>query len=123
MTENNENTESFEIPDISSIKNETKKQAENVVEAAKKNPLSATKWVARKVVGYSVAGVVITFLHQNVTAVTKAQRVQLYVGAFVIADMVVDQAKSWSDLKIDKIADAIHSARVEVDEKKQSLEN
>jgi hypothetical protein len=72
----------------------------------KKQKIALAKKITRRVVGYSVTAVIITLIHQNIVTDKKRQVVQLYIGAFVIGEMISDKAEDWTDDKFDTILDA-----------------
>lgn len=77
----------------------------------KTQKITLAKKITRRIVGYSVTAVVITLIHQNIVTDKKRQVVQLYVGAFVIGEMVSDKAETWTDDKIDTIIEAFEQIK------------
>lgn len=60
------------------------------------------KEITSFVVGHSVGAVIVTNIHQNTTPITPRQKAQLYIGAFVIGQMVTEKAHAYTDQKIDE---------------------
>lgn len=67
--------------------------------------LEATKKVAKFVVGLSTGFTVSNAIANNVQAEKPHQKVERYVGSTVVGYMAADQAETWTDRKIDDIAD------------------
>ena len=65
--------------------------------------IKITKEIASFVVGHSVSAVIVTNIHQNTIPITTRQKVQLYIGAFVVGAMVAEKAHAYTDQKIDEI--------------------
>jgi hypothetical protein len=68
------------------------------------NKLEATKLVTRFVVGSSVATCVGSIVKNQFAPRNTKETFQVYVGAFVVGQMVSEQARVWTDRQIDSIA-------------------
>lgn len=64
--------------------------------------IKTVKMVARFIVGRSVSAVIVTLVHQNVATTSRFQKLQLYIGAYVIGSMVSDQARIKTNHAVDK---------------------
>lgn len=66
---------------------------------------------AKKVVKFvsvkSVSATVVTIIHQNTETFSKSQKAQLYIGAFLVSNMVADQVWDHTEAKINDIIEAI----------------
>lgn len=80
-----------------------------IVEPEERLPFVRT--ASKFVVGKSVSGVIVTIVHQNTETFTKSQKIQLYVGAYVIGAMVADAAEDYIDKRIDDVLDAWDGAK------------
>jgi hypothetical protein len=77
----------------------------------KNEKINTTKAVARFVVGKCVSGVIVTVVHNNCPTFSKSQKVQLYVGAFVVGAMVADAARDYTDKQIDSIVEFVDNLK------------
>lgn len=73
--------------------------------------IALAKGITKFVVGRSVGTVVATALRNNVSAVTRAQEVQVVVGSYVLGAMVADRAVEWTSQKFDETLIAIETFR------------
>lgn len=67
--------------------------------------IQTTKKVVRFVAVKSITGTVVTVLHQNIETFSKTQKVQLYIGAALVANVVADKAWDHFEAQIDELID------------------
>ena len=67
--------------------------------------INTTKRVVRFAAVKSVSGAVVTVLHQNTETFNKLQKAQLYIGAYLVANMVADKAWDHLEAQIDDVID------------------
>lgn len=67
--------------------------------------LDLTKTITKFVVGRSVGVIVGTIIKNNFPVESKTQKVQLFVGAYVLGAMVGEGAAMYAEHKIDRMAD------------------
>jgi len=84
--------------------------------------LTTAKTVTKFVIGKCVSGVIVTLLHNNVQTHSKSQKVQLYVGAYVVGAMVSDKAAEWTDKQIDDLVEIGRSVKSYFSKNKKSEE-
>lgn len=65
------------------------------------------KSVVGFVVNTSVSSTLVTLVHQNTFVEKPHHKVQLYIAAYVLGAMVGEQSRTYTDKKIDDLADAI----------------
>lgn len=69
-------------------------------------PNDFAKKLVSRATAYTVSGVVVTLIHQNTTVASTRNKVQLYVGAYILGAMVADKAAAYV---IDEYGEAIDS--------------
>jgi hypothetical protein len=67
-------------------------------------PNKIAKSIVRRAATYTVSGVIVSLIHQNTTTYNTRQKVQLYVGAYILGAMVADKA---ADYVIEQYNDTI----------------
>jgi hypothetical protein len=80
---------------------------------------STAKNIVKFVVGRSVSGVVVTVLHNNCPVEGKAQKAQLYIGAYVVGSMVADAAVDHVITEIDRIRGLVRELKASRKESKE----
>ena len=71
----------------------------------KKTKLDITKDITKSVVGICVAATVANIVRNNVTMTSKAQKLKLAIGVYVLGSMAAEVAGIYTDRKIEKMAD------------------
>lgn len=72
---------------------------------------NTAKGVVRFVLSKCVSGTIITIIHQNTQTFSKSQKVQLYVGAYLVGGLVADQAWERAESAIDDFATSVRNFR------------
>lgn len=78
-----------------------------------------TKIVVKHIVGYSVAGTVVSLIHNNTTTYTTGQKVQLYIGAAAVGAMTAEAAEEYTGKVIDDVFAIFEKSEPEPDETEQ----
>lgn len=65
--------------------------------------IEVTKKIVRLIVTTSVSGTVVTMIHAGTPVYTNAQKVKVYIGAYVIGAIVSDKCGDYTDKQIDAI--------------------
>lgn len=86
----------------------------------RKPKLSTVKTVTKIVVGRSVAFCVATTIASVVPVENKTQKVELYIGANVLAMMVAKSAADFTDFKIDEWIETYRKVKADLNKPKET---
>lgn len=79
-----------------------------------------TKYVTKIVVGTSVKMVIATAITSYIPTESKTDKVKVFVGTMVLSHMVADATKTWTDTKMDALAESYHDVKNKIAQAQKS---